>query len=243
MVGANRSTTHRYVITLVALGYLEQAANRKYRLTLGVTRLGLGAMSGMSVQIHAMPLLYELRDHTNLTVGLAVLDGAAARYLDHASSVRAGRRRLDVVVAGSCLPVHAAALGKILLAYLPGVPRRALIQELTLAKTGPKTITSKVGLRRELQKIRDDGLAVEDEELKRGRIAIAAPVRDVSRETVAAIGMAADRSVIGLEGLVRGLSPHLLATADRISARLGYRRESDPDGSFGERYSLAFGGA
>jgi DNA-binding IclR family transcriptional regulator len=49
-LGIGRSTTHRYVITLVALGYLEQVApSRQYRLALGVTQLGMGAMSSMAL--------------------------------------------------------------------------------------------------------------------------------------------------------------------------------------------------
>jgi hypothetical protein len=42
MLGLSRSTTHRYVITLAALGYLKQSIRRKYRLSFGVTRLGVG---------------------------------------------------------------------------------------------------------------------------------------------------------------------------------------------------------
>jgi IclR-like helix-turn-helix domain-containing protein len=45
-LGMSRSTTHRYVITLVALGYLEQGASRKYRLGLRVTDLGMSALNG-----------------------------------------------------------------------------------------------------------------------------------------------------------------------------------------------------
>jgi DNA-binding IclR family transcriptional regulator len=42
----SRSTTHRYVITLVALGYLEQGASRKYRLGLRVMDSGTSALNG-----------------------------------------------------------------------------------------------------------------------------------------------------------------------------------------------------
>src|SRR5579863_7749362 len=48
-LGMSRSTTHRYVITLTRLGYLEQGLRRKYQLTLRVTDLGISAMNGMSL--------------------------------------------------------------------------------------------------------------------------------------------------------------------------------------------------
>ena len=61
-LGMSRSTTHRYVITLTRLGYLEQGIKRKYHLTLRVTDLGISAMNGMSLYEHAHPYLEELRD-------------------------------------------------------------------------------------------------------------------------------------------------------------------------------------
>ena len=60
-LGMSRSTTHRYVITLVALGYLEQGASRKYRLGLRVTDLGMSALNSTGLREHAHPYLEELR--------------------------------------------------------------------------------------------------------------------------------------------------------------------------------------
>ena len=56
---------------------------------------------------------------------------------------------------------------------------------------------------------------------------IAAPIRNEAREVVAAVDLAADTSMISLAELVDALSPHLVSTADRISARLGYRRDDE----------------
>ena len=60
-LGMSRSTTHRYVITLVALGFLEQGASRKYRLGLRVTDLGMSALNSTGLREHARPYLEELR--------------------------------------------------------------------------------------------------------------------------------------------------------------------------------------
>jgi IclR family pca regulon transcriptional regulator len=227
-LGMHRSTTHRYVITLVALGYLEQiAAGRKYRLTLTTTSLGMGTMNSISLQEHARSFLRELSQRIGYTVSLAILDGPAIRYVERVPGARYGRRRTIKVGAGSRLPAHCTAMGKLLLASLPAAPRRAILGELMLTKTGPGTITSKSRLSRELREIREVGIAVSNEELLPGLVAIAAPVRDTAREVVAAVSITADQSVIDLEALVGRLSPHLISTADRISARLGYRREDE----------------
>lgn len=227
-LGMHRSTTHRYVITLVALGYLEQlAAGRKYRLALGATRLGMGTMNSISLQEHARSFLRDLSQRTGYTVSLAVLDGPAIQYVERVPGMRRGRRRIIKVDVGSRMPAHCTAMGKLLLASLPAAPRRAILGELTLTKTGPRTITSKSQLNQELREIRETGIAVSNEELSPGLIAIAAPVRDTAREVVAAVSMTADQSLIGLDALTGRLSPHLISTADRISARLGHRREDE----------------
>src|ERR1700681_564086 len=119
-LGMSRSTTHRYVITLVALGYLEQGASRKYRLGLRVTNLGMSALNSTGLREHAHPFLEELRQRTSYTTSLAVLDGGDIVYVDRARSFRRGQGSIDLDLhPGSRLPAHSTAMGKILLAYLP----------------------------------------------------------------------------------------------------------------------------
>lgn len=102
-----------------------------------------------------------------------------------------------------------------------------MIYEIDLKRRGPHTITSKKALRAELEHVRDEGMAVNEEELHEGLIAIATGVHDSSREVVASISLAAHTSTISLEEMVDALGPHLTSTADQISARLGYRRDDE----------------
>jgi len=229
-LGMSRSTTHRYVITLVALGYLEQGASRKYRLGLRVTDLGMSALNSTGLREHSRPYLEELRQRTSYTVNLAVLDGPEILYVDRARSFRRGQSKIDLGLSlGSRLPAYCTSMGKMLLAYLPEAEQRTLLSDIKLAKRGPNTITSKKGLRSELEHVRAESFAVNDEELAPGLHSISAPVRSESREVIAAVNMAAHSSMISLEDLVEHLGPHLVSTADRISARLGYRRDDERD--------------
>lgn len=229
-LGMSRSTTHRYVITLVALGYLEQGASRKYRLGLRVTDLGMSALSSTGLREHSHPYLEDLRQQTSYTVNLAILDGIEILYVDRARSFRRGQSKIDLNLRpGSRLPAYCTAMGKVLLAALPDEDVRDLLAKMQLTKRGPNTITSKKGLRAELDQVREESFAVNDEELASELLAIAAPVRSESGEVVAAVNMAAHNSMISLEELVGALGPHLVATADRISARLGYRRSDERD--------------
>jgi len=224
-LGMSRSTTHRYVITLVELGYLEQGPSRKYRLGLRVTDLGMSALNSMGLREHAHGYLEELRQRTSYTSSLAVLDGTEVLYVDRVRSFRRRqhRRQLELHV-GSRLPAYATSMGKLLLASVPEAEQRELVAAMKLTKRGPNTITSKRALRAELAEIRTAGLAVGEEELMAGLYAIAAPVRNEAGETVAAVNLSADAAMLTVEELVDALGPHLISTADAISARLGYRR-------------------
>jgi IclR family transcriptional regulator, pca regulon regulatory protein len=226
-LGMSKSTTHRYATTLVALGYLEQGSvSPKYRLGLRVIDLGMSALSSLGLGEQAHPELEALRRRSGYTVNLAVLEGTEIRYIDRVRGLRNEQLETDLDLhRGSKRPAYCTAMGKLLLAHLPEEQRRERIADMgTLTKRAPNTITGKRALSTELERVRAEGVAVNDEESEPGLIAIARPVRDEAREVVAAIGMAASTSAISLDQLVDTLDPQLITTADRISARLGFRR-------------------
>jgi IclR family pca regulon transcriptional regulator len=231
-LGMSRSTTHRYVITLTRLGYLEQGRKRKYHLALPVTELGISAMNATSLYEHAHPYLEELQARTGFTVSLAVLDGPELLLVDWLRGARRGQRLIDLDLApGARLPLHSTAAGKLLLANLPEQVQRELIAEIELDKRTPKTIKSKTALREVLRELRQESLAIADEELAPGLYEIAAPLRSATGEVTAAASMTAHSATISLDDLVEALGPHLISTADRVAARLGYRRHDERVGS------------
>lgn len=110
----SRSTTHRYVVTLLELGYLEQDTQRKYRLGLRVTDLGMSAINSIGLREHSHPCLEELRQRTCYTVSLAVLDGADILYVDRVPSFRRAHTYAGLDLApGSRLPAYCTAMGKV----------------------------------------------------------------------------------------------------------------------------------
>ncbi len=227
-LGMSRSTTHRYVATLAALGYLEQGADRKYRLGLSVTGLGLTTMSGTALREHAEPDMRDLCRRTGFTVALGVLDGPEVLLVERLRGTRRVLHQAEPsLAAGARVPAHCTAAGKLLLAYLPDRAQRDLIGELQLEKHGPNTVRSKTALRRELAQIREEGLAVDDQEYAADLYAIATPVRCETGDAVGAVALTAHSRSIELSDLIDALGPHLVSTADRISARLGYRRADE----------------
>lgn len=227
-LGMSRSTAHRYMLTLTALGHLEQTRDRRYRLGLRVLDLGMAALSSSEPGEQAESYLADLCKRTGYTASLAVLDGAEILYVGRARSFKRGQYEIDHNVrVGSRSPAYCTAIGKVLLANLPASAQDEIIYEIGLKRCAANTITTKKALRAELERVREEGVAVNDEECHDGLIAIAAGVRDASRRVVAAISLAAHVSMISLEQMVDALAPHLASTADQISARLGYRRDDE----------------
>ena len=226
-LGLSRSTTHRYVATLAALDYLQQdPASRKYRLGLRVLDLGFSAISSMELRTLAAPHLQELSDEVGHTSNMAVLDGSDIVYVERCRTSRHGQREIDLNLhIGSRLPAYCTSMGKALLAFMPAEERDAVLASTNFSRRGPNTRTSRQALLKDLERVRESGIAVNDQELAYGLRSIAVPVRDTSGEPVAAINLAVHRTMVSLDDLIVRLGPALRRTADEISARLGYRGE------------------
>jgi IclR family pca regulon transcriptional regulator len=115
-------------------------------------------------------------------------------------------------------------MGKVLLAHLPRDERDALLGHIELRRRGPNTLTARRALVAELDRIRAQGFAINNEELAFGLRSIAAPVFSQAGEVAAAINLAVHSSmVVSMEELVARLSGPLRRTAAEISAHIGYR--------------------
>ncbi len=218
----SRSTTHRYATTLVTLGYLEQGSSRKYSLSSRVWGIGLSLLDSMVVRRVAREHLRDLRSRTGRTASLGVLGGTEVAYIDRWHGSRRGQYAVDVGIGpGTHLPAHCSAAGKALLAHLPDAARRELITKLHLSKRGPNTIMTKTALRVDLERTASEEVAVEDEELLAGRLAIAAVVVDTEGAPVGAVELAVPTSAYAREQLQKELGPEVTATARSITEALG----------------------
>ena len=224
-IGLGRSTTHRYVATLAALGYLQQdPATRKYRLGPRVLDLGFSAINSMELREIAAPHLQELSDKTGHTVNMAILDHSDIVYIDRVRSPRPGQSQIDLNLhVGARLPAYCTSMGKVMLAYLPEPALRGVLDGTDLVQRGPNTLTQRESLIGELHRIRVSGLAVNNEELAYGLRSIAVAVRTPEGEPVAAVNLAVHRSMVSMDDLIARLGPALRSTAEEISRRIGHR--------------------
>ncbi len=219
-LGLNRSTTHRYAITLVRLGYLEQDLSRKYRLASRVSDLGFSLLDSMVVRCVAREHLRELRVRTGRTASLGVLGGTEVVCIDRWPGSCQGQYEVDVGIGvGTRLPLCCTAAGKALLACLPVAEQQGLVPKLRLKRRAPKTITTKAALHGELERIlAQGGIAIEDEEVFAGRRALAAVV--VGAEPAAAVELTVPAQAYTPIELLEEFGPQVTATAGRVALAL-----------------------
>lgn len=220
VLSMSRSTTHRYAATLAQLGYLEQNSSRRYRLTPRCADVGLAALGSMALHECSRSFLYELRRETGWTVSLAILDGPEAMLVERLRGWR-GLHEIDLRLGSSArLPVHCTAMGKVLLAGLSDAELRELIPTLTLKRHGPNCSTGKRALRAALEQVREQGFALDDEELIDGLRSIAAPVLDAQGRVLAALDLAVPGALFDGPELSSEFDAPLSIAAEGITAEL-----------------------
>jgi IclR family pca regulon transcriptional regulator len=155
---------------------------------------------------------------------MAVLDGVDIVYIERCRAP--GPREIDLNLhVGSRLPAYCTSMGKVLLAFAPELPR--LVDAMQLTRRGPNTITAKRKLLKELEQVRERGLAVNNEELAYGLRSIAAPVWSQTGDVLAAINIAVHRSLVSMDELLEDLAPALVDTASEISAHTGLNGDAN----------------
>ncbi|HEX5494696.1 MAG TPA: IclR family transcriptional regulator [Mycobacteriales bacterium] len=165
-------TVHRLMRTLVGCGYVRQEPSRRY--SLGPRLIRLGEIAGRMFGTWAQPHLARLVELTGETANLAMLDGDTVVYLVQAP----GRHSMRMFTEpGRRVDPHCTAVGKALLAQLPTKEVRSIIGRNGLRQHTPTTITDLATLLDQLERIREQGFAVDEGEQEVGVrcLAVAVP--------------------------------------------------------------------
>ncbi len=171
----NKTTVFRIISNLEEEGYLEKNPETgKYRLGMKLFFLGGLVKPYRHLKTVAKPLLRSLNQQSGETVHLAVLHKHQALYLDKIESTHTVR----VVVSqiGQKLPAHCSGVGKVLLAYQPQEEVKEAVENTGLPAFTQNTITTWNQLKIELEKVRQQGYANDNEEIEMGLKCVAAPV-------------------------------------------------------------------
>ncbi len=215
-----KSSASYILRTLEKQNYLNRDPHTgKYRVGLKILSLSRGALSGIDVREVALPIMRHLVDKTNLTCHLAILDGPEAVYIEKVEPT--GFIRMDTWV-GRRMRVHATSVGKALVAHIPQERLEQMIAERAMEKRTPKTITTLPRLLKELEKVRTQGYAVDDEENNLGARCLGAPVFNQQGMIEASLGLSGTINQVNSQSMPRILEA-LKDAARHISMQLGYR--------------------
>lgn len=218
VAGLPVATVYRLAGELEEGRFLERDASGMYRLGVRMWEMGLLTPVHGHMRETAMPFLLNLQYATRETVQLAVCDGTDAVYIEKLTMNTSTPVQARV---GHRFPLHATAVGKVILAYSdPAFVD--IMTNMPLTRYTDRTVTTKRALLKDLASIRAQGFAHSTEEYLMGSTAIAAPVM-VNGKVEAAIGVLNYHLREDLEVFV----PELLEACAGLGARLEELQETE----------------
>jgi DNA-binding IclR family transcriptional regulator len=219
-VDLHKATAYRIVTTLVNYGYLEWVEDgQKYRLGVELANLGFQVIQRMDLRREALPHMKQLVEEWDETCDLSIFDHGKVFYIE----VLHGKHALMISAAvGQRLPAYCTASGKLFLSYLSESELNVILKQ-PLTKNTVNTVVSITELRKQFELIRQNGYAVDYEELELGVCAIAAPIYNRQGRIVAAIGGPSPISRMTPERITN-IATAFKNAAVAISRRLGYDR-------------------
>jgi DNA-binding IclR family transcriptional regulator len=220
-LGLHKNNVFRLLATLEHRGYIEQnRTTENYRLGPKTLQLGSIFIEQRECRRQARPVLENLMDGTGETAVVAVLRANKVIYMD---SVESGRTVRAVSRIGAMRPAHCTAVGKVQLAFLPFAEIERLYPDRELSPKTALTLQTREELVIALTDMKEKGYAIENEECDLEVKSIAAPVRDFSKNVVAAVGIVAPANRLSDEILEKnGFIAQVKEAAKTLSEKLGY---------------------
>ena len=214
--GLHPSTAHRILNDLATGRFVDRPVAGNYRLGMRLLELGNLVKARLNVRDAALLPMRELHKLTQQPVNLSMRQGDEIIYVERAYSERSGMQVVRAI--GGRAPLHLTSVGKLFLAFDDLQRLRAYAIRTGLSGQTRNSITQLAVLERELSKARQYGMARDNEELELGVRCMAAGIYDDQNKLVAGLSISAPADRLEEHWL-----PKLQATANEISAALGYK--------------------
>ncbi len=209
------TTTHRLVAELCASGALERDGDGTYRVGLRLWEIASLAPRGVPLREAALPFLEDLYEVTHENVQLGVREGRDVVYIERI----AGRRAVGVLTrVGGRFPLHASGIGLVLLANAPEAVQLDVLSR-PLQRFTDHTIGDPDRLRRMLDQIRRDGVAISDRQVTDDAMSVAAPIFDAAGSVIAALSIVSKADGTDPARLVPAIRAAALGTSRALRAR------------------------
>jgi IclR family acetate operon transcriptional repressor len=186
--GVSKTSALRILYTLDELGYIDRNKETgKYQLGLKIMDTARRATSGRNLVQISRPYMQQLRANFDETINLAVLRNHEIVYVE---IIESGQQFRMVTEIGSRVPMHATALGKAIAAFLPDNEVRSILNETELVRFTPRTICTVDRFQSTVQKVRQRGYAVDNEENEQGAFCLASPILNRKGFAIGALSVA-----------------------------------------------------
>lgn len=212
------STAHRILSVMVDNRLVDRIEPGTYRLGIRLLELGSLVKSRISVRQEALPHMQQLHQELGETVNLSVRHDDEVVYIERTSGNSSMMRVVQII--GARAPLHITAVGKLFLAEDGPEKCAEYAQRTGLPKYTDNTLTAPDSLARELEKIRRQGYAFDDEEAEKGVSCIGAGIFNDEGRLVAGLSVSAPS-----DRLDKSWSAQVRRTAERISRAIGHQRQ------------------
>lgn len=219
LLGLNKSTVHSLLKTLISYNYIEQDMETgKYKLGMKLFERGNVVAHGLDLRGVARKYLNKLSTKTGHTLHLVVLSGKEGVYIDKVAGTSA-----TIVYSriGKRIPLHSSGVGKVLLAYKEEREIADILKDYHYVKQTENTITNEHDFKKELQKVKEQGFAMDDEENEPGVCCVAVPVRNHSGEVIASVSLSMPEPRAKTEELDQVIE-YMKDLSSNVSTELGY---------------------
>lgn len=217
--GLAKATVHRILATLQAREFILVDGDGHFQPGPRILALAGRALENLDISAIARGHIERLVAEAHCTVHLGVAAGDEVVYLMRQDSDKPYRMPSRV---GHSIPMHSSGIGKVILSDYSDDELARFVTRAGLERRTARTITTLDGLRAEIADVRAKGYARDREENVPGVSCVAAPVRDHT----GTIRYGLSISTLALEhtdAQIEAMAPLAIATADTISAALGYQ--------------------
>ena len=216
LVRLPRATVRRSLITLCALGYVEEN-DKRFRLAPKVLTLAQAYLSSNLLPRIARPFVERISAELAESCSVSILHETEVIYIARSTNKRLSALLGDV---GSRRPAYCTSMGRVLLAHLPDAALDAYFRAVELKPLTVHTIADESELRALLAKIRKDEFCLSDQQMELDLRTIAVPVRNNAGQVVAAMHVATQASRTTKRQMIQKFLPALRVTAAEIRALL-----------------------
>ncbi len=215
----SQTTSYRILNTLTRMGYIAYDDKSKlYTLTKKLLMLGFRTLGEHHLLKVVIPHLHALRDRVRETACFGVLGDDKGVFIEQAQGLHTFR---FVLTPGHSFELHCSAPGKAIMAHLPEVTQRRYLDLMEYYKYNEQTITCEEDYLAELERVREDGYAIDNEEELTGVICIGAPIFSFAGFPRGAIWISGPKERLTPSEIAKCIE-EIKTAAEEISQQLGY---------------------